>query len=275
MPEAPDLVVIREFLLARLVGDDIVSARERKPLVLRNMQDVDFESDLQGRMVESIERHGKLLEITLSGNRELIISPMLTGALMWCDPATRMMASTVLVFEMKSGHQLRYIDQKRMGQVYYISPGQRSEIVRLENQGPDVIDEPLNLDEFNLGLKPFRGEVKGVLTRGQLVAGIGNAYADEILHHAMIYPFKKVTRLSDDEKASLHQSIYAVTEAAVDVLRERVGDQIHRKIRDFLSVHGKKNENCPRCGSKITVITANKRETSYCRTCQPGSLFDR
>ena len=68
-----------------------------------------------------------------------------------------------------------------------------------------MIDEPLSLDEFNFGLKPFRGEVKGVLTRGKLVAGIGNAYADEILHHAMIYPFKKVTKLSADEKASLHR----------------------------------------------------------------------
>ena len=114
-----------------------------------------------------------------------------------------------------------------------------------------------------------------MLIRGKLIAGIGNAYADEILHHVMIYPFKKVTKLSADEKTSLHRSIYAVTEAAVEVLRERVGDQTHRKIRDFLSEHGKKNENCPRCGCKITVITANKRETSYCRTCQPGSLFDR
>jgi formamidopyrimidine-DNA glycosylase len=275
MPEAPDLVVIREFLLTRLVGDEITAASERKPLVLRNMQNVDFETDLRGKRVESIERHGKLLEIGLSENRELIISLMLTGALMWCDPATRMMASTVLVFEMKSGKQLRYIDQKRMGRVYYIAPDQRSEIVRLENQGPDVIDEPLSLDEFNLGLKPFRGELKGVLTRGKLIAGIGNAYADEILHNAMIYPFKKVIKLSADEKASLHRSIYSVTGAAVDILRERIGDQIHMKIRDFLSVHGKKNENCPRCGSKITVITANKRETSYCRACQPGSLFDR
>lgn len=70
----------------------------------------------------------------------------------------------------------------------------------------------------------------------------------------------------------LHQSIYSLTDDAVDVLRERVGDQIQKKIRDFLSVHGNKNENCPRCESKITVIIANKREMSYCRIYQPGSL---
>jgi formamidopyrimidine-DNA glycosylase len=275
MPEAPDLVVIREFLLTRLVGDSIVSATVRKPLVLRNMLDVEFESDIAGKRVESLERQGKLLIVGLSDDRELVISPILTGGLMWCEPSTRVMASTILVFEMKSGQQLRYIDQKKMGQVYYLSPRQRSEIVRLENQGPDVIDQRLSFDDFKLDMKPFRGEVKGVLTRGKLVAGIDNAYADEILHDAMIYPFKKITRLSGDEKAALHRSVYSVPEAAVEVLRERVGDQIHRKVRDFLKVHGRKNEQCPRCGGNITQITANKRETSYCRTCQPGSLLDR
>lgn len=113
-----------------------------------------------------------------------------------------------------------------------------------------------------------------MLTRGKLVSRVGNAYADEILHDAMLYPFKKVTRLSEDEKCSLHRVVYSVPESAVEVLRKRVGDQIHRKIRDFLKIHGKKNEKCPRCGSNITVITA-KKETSYCRTCQSGSLFDR
>jgi formamidopyrimidine-DNA glycosylase len=166
MPEAPDLVVIREFLLTRLVGDTFSKVTERKPLVLRNMTGVDFESDLAGRRVESLERESKLLIVGLSGDRELIISPMLTGALMWCEPSTRMMASTVFVFDMESGKQLRYIDQKKMGQVYYLSPQQRSEIVRLENQGPDVIDERLSFDAFVEGLRPFRGEVKGVLTRG-------------------------------------------------------------------------------------------------------------
>jgi formamidopyrimidine-DNA glycosylase len=274
MPEAPDLVVIREFLLPRLIADSIIAAKERKPLVLRNMVDADFESDISGRKVEAIEREGKLLIFELSGSRDLVISPMLTGGLMWCDPETRVMASTILVFDLESGHQLRYIDQKKMGQVYYLARSRRSEIVRLENQGSDVIDQPLGYSEFLEGLKPFRGEVKGVLTRGKLVSGIGNAYADEILHDAMIYPFKKITRLSDDEKRTLHHSIYSVPQNAIAVLRDRVGDQIHKKVRDFLKVHGKKNDRCPRCGGKITMITANKRETSYCRNCQPGSLFD-
>ncbi len=277
MPEAPDLVVIREFLLTRLVGDVVESVDELKPLVLRNMVDSNFADDISGRCVTSLSRRGKLLIIELSGadqGRELVISPMLTGGLMWCAPEVRVLASTILVFNMKSGNQLRYIDQKKMGQVYYLQPEQRSEIVRLENQGPDVIDEPLTYEEFTENLKTFRGEVKGVLTRGKLVSGIGNAYADEILHDAMVYPFKKVNRLSEEQKIALHKSIYTVPLEAIETLRTRVGADIHRKVRDFLNVHGKKKEKCPRCGNQITMITANKRETSYCRTCQPGSLFE-
>jgi formamidopyrimidine-DNA glycosylase len=90
---------------------------------------------------------------------------MLAGELVWCEPSVRLMASTVFVFDMESGKQLRYIDQKEMGQMYYLSPEQRSEIVRLENQEPDVIDEHLSFDQFVEGLRPFGGEVKGVLTR--------------------------------------------------------------------------------------------------------------
>jgi len=277
MPEAPDLVVIREFLLTRLVGDVVESVDELKPLVLRNMVDSNFAADISGRSVTSLSRRGKLLIIELSGadqGRELVISPMLTGGLMWCAPETRVLVSTILVFNMKSGNQLRYFDQRKMGQVYYLQPEQRGEIVRLENQGPDVIDEPLTYEEFTENLKTFRGEVKGVLTRGKLVSGIGNAYADEILHDAMVYPFKKVNRLSEEQKIALHRSIYSVPLEAIETLRTRVGADIHRKVRDFLNVHGKKKEKCPRCGNQITMITANKRETSYCRTCQPGSLFE-
>jgi len=119
--------------LTRLVGDTFSKVIERKPLVLRSMTCVDFESDLAGRWAELLDRQGRLP----------IISPMLTGALMWCEPSLRTMASTVIVFDMESGKQLRYIDQKKIVQVHYLLPEQRVGIVRLENYGSDVIDEHL------------------------------------------------------------------------------------------------------------------------------------
>ena len=108
--------------------------------------------------------------------------------------------------------------------------------------------------EFKTGLKKFRGEVKGVLTRGSFISGIGNAYSDEILFAAGISPFRKVGTLKEEELERLHRQCRAVVEDAIDVLRERMGDNIHVKIRDFLKVHGKGGEPCPACGGNISQL---------------------
>ena len=112
-----------------------------------------------------------------------------------------------------------------------------------------------------------------MLTRGQFLAGIGNAYADEVLFEAGIFPFKKRKALSDEDLRRLHLAIPTVLHNAIAVLRDRMGDDIHLKIRDFLSVHGKGGSPCPRCGGNITTIGANRRLTNYCRHCQPGMLL--
>jgi formamidopyrimidine-DNA glycosylase len=273
MPEAPELEVAREFFTPRLVGTKIVSAVERKPLVLRNMTGAPFAGDIAGREVASIRRRGKLLLFGLSGDRVMVVSPMLTGTIRYCEPGDRMEASAILMFDLEDGHQLRYLDQKRMGQVYYLAADRLDEITRLENQGPDVLDEPLSLEEFREGLRKFRGEIKGILTRGQLVSGIGNAYADEVLFDAQLFPFRKVGTLKPEEVERLHSAAYGVVRHAVDKVRELAGDDVHKKRRSFLKVHGKSGEPCPRCGYSVSAITANKRETNFCRKCQPGSMF--
>jgi formamidopyrimidine-DNA glycosylase len=137
--------------------------------------------------------------------------------------------------------------------------------------GPEPFD--LTLDEFRERLRPHRGEIKGILTRGQVVAGIGNAYADEICFAARIYPYRKRPSLSDDEVERLYQAMQAVLRDAVVTLRERVGTDIHREVRDFLAVHGKGGQPCPACGTAISEIKAQNRLTNFCRSCQPGGLL--
>ena len=274
MPEAPDLYVIRNFLEPRIVGRTITTAAERKPLVLRNMTGAKFTEDIAGRTFTGIGRKGKLLIFELGGERLMIVSPMLTGGLRYCAPTDRMEATAVLTFDLDDGKQLRYFDQKRMGQVYYLPPSRKEEIVRLEDQGADVLSEPMDFEQFMAVMKPFRGEIKGILTRGEAVAGIGNAYADEVLFRAGLFPFRKKSKLSPDEMRRLHEAVYGVPRDAVKVLEERVGENIHKKVRDFLQVHGKGGEPCPVCGSRISAITAHRRVTNFCRKCQPGTMFD-
>lgn len=272
MPEAPDLQVILEFLEPRLTGRVITGAREVKPLVLRNLTGKPFCDDIAGRTVEKIRRHGKLLFFELSNDRLVLINPMLTGGFRYADPSDKILATTHVILDFEGNRQLRYFDQTKMGMVYYLRPDQVNDTTRVDEQGPDVLDEPMNLEDFRTALRPFRGEIKGVLTRGRLVSGVGNAYADEILHAAMIFPFKKRTRLTHEEVKRLHEATYAVPRMAVNLLRREVGDAIHKKVRSFLAVHGNGSKPCPRCGYTISAITANKRETNFCRKCQPGLL---
>ena len=275
MPEAPDLQVVKEFLAQRLTGVAVTEARVLRPTVLRVLAapQPDFPADVAGRRFDGFWRRGKFLGLELSGDRLLVIAPMLSGALQYCAPSQRVARTTYLALSLTDGHELRYLDADQMGKVYYLRCDQLPEVPRLHEQGPDVLDQPLSLEEFRLRLKPFRGEIKGVLGRGAAVGGLGNAYADEVLYTAGLYPFRRVRDLTPEEMERLHGALYSVPQMAVGVLRERMGDALHHKVRNFLSVHGRGGEPCPHCGGRITAITANGWLTNYCRRCQPGSFF--
>jgi formamidopyrimidine-DNA glycosylase len=135
--------------------------------------------------------------------------------------------------------------------------------------------EPFDLtrEQFRERLRHFRGEIKGILTRGELVAGIGNAYADEILWHARLHPFRKRTRLTPVETDRLYDAIQSTLCDAIEKVRVEMGDRIQDKPRDFFAVHMKTGEPCPRCGTPISLVGANQRITNFCRTCQPGGLI--
>jgi len=98
-------------------------------------------------------------------------------------------------------------------------------------------------------------------------------YADEICFAARIHPYRKRTSLTDEEIARLYEAMQSVLREAIVTLRERVGTEIHREVRDFLAVHNKGGQPCPACGGTISEIKARGRVTNFCRTCQPGGLI--
>jgi formamidopyrimidine-DNA glycosylase len=112
-----------------------------------------------------------------------------------------------------------------------------------------------------------------VLTRGEFVAGIGNAYADEILWAARLHPYRKRTRLTPEEVDRLFAAMRTTLTEAVEKVREEMQENIHLKPREFMAVHMKTGEPCPRCGTPISLIGANQRITNFCRSCQPGGLI--
>lgn len=275
MPEAPDLEVIKEFLDANVSGSSVASISVLKSTVVRSLVD-DLAGDIPGRTIEGVHRRGKFLLLEFSGDRWLAINPMLTGALQYCENNQRTLKKTCFVLHLQDGQQdgreLRYLDDKQMGKVYYVKEEQLAQVPVLSEQGPDVLSG-ISYEDFGQRLKKFHGEIKGVLTRGAFISGIGNAYSDEILFAAGLSPFRRSRSLSQTELQRLYESCPQVVHEAIDVLRERMGADVHVKIRDFLKVHNKGGQPCPTCGGNITQLNANQRITSYCRHCQPGMLI--
>jgi formamidopyrimidine-DNA glycosylase len=275
MPELPELEVVREVLQRRVVGRTITDVQLVPPggsIVARDLAGAGFEAALSGVVIADIRRRGKFLVFGFHGDPAplfLAVNPKLTGRLQWAAAADKRFAKTHLVLNLDDGRQLRYIDQKQMGQLYLTRELQA--VPEYAGLGPEPFE--ISLEAFRQRLKPFRGEIKGILTRGEFVAGIGNAYADEILWAARLHPYRKRTQLTPEEVDRLFRAMRATLSNAVEQVRTEMQEQIHLKPRDFLAVHMKTGQPCPRCGTPISLVGANQRITNFCRSCQPGGLI--
>ena len=269
MPELPDLEIIRAVLTPRLTGQTITAVEVIRPLVVRDLTLCGFAETLTGQTYAGVQRRGKVLLFPLQSGLTLAINCKLAGRLQYTLPTERRLYKTHVVWRLSNGWDLRYSDRKTMGQIYLTA--NLEAIPGWTEMGPEPF--ALTLEDFQERLRPYRGEIKGVLTRGRVVAGIGNAYADEICFAAQVHPYRKRTTLTDEEIARIYEAMQSVLHEAIATLRERVGTDIHREVRDFLAVHGKGGKPCPVCGGDISEIKAQGRVTNFCRTCQPGGLI--
>ncbi len=277
MPELPELEVVREVLTRRIVGQTFTEVKVIPPggiIVVRDLTGSGFESTLTGKTIAEIRRRGKFLLFSFQSQAGsppvyLVINPKLSGRLQLAEPGAKRLGRTHIVFSFPDERQLRYVDQKQMGQVY---------LTRSLESVPDYAGlgpEPFEItpEDFRDRLKRFHGEIKGILTRGELVAGIGNAYADEILWAARTHPYRKRAELSTEEVDRLYAAMQSTLAEAIEKVRAGMGENIHLEPRGFMAVHMKTGEPCPRCGTRISLVGANQRITNFCRTCQPGGLI--
>ncbi|MGE5139358.1 MAG: Fpg/Nei family DNA glycosylase [Rudaea sp.] len=279
MPELPELEVVREVLNRRVAGTTVTGAETFKTgaTVVRDLTQNGFAASLTHAFNVGAERRGKFLILELrpaDGEQPdsplyLVINPKLTGRLQLARPGDKRHARTAFVLSLSSGDELRYFDQKSMGQAYLTRD--LAFVPELDRTAPDALT--IGLDEFRSRLRLFRGEIKGILTRGDFVAGIGNAYADEILWAARLNPFRKRTQLTEAETERLYEAMRATLAEATAKVRDEMGEHIERKPRDFMAVHMRAGEPCPRCGSPVSLVGANRRITNFCRKCQPGGLI--
>ena len=274
MPEIPELQHVAAVLCKRLRGRRVVSVDVPRPIVVRLPRE-DFEAGLLGAQLETVERSGKFLLFHFDRGSVMAVNPMLTGRFQWTlDAKAPVRTCFTLGFSALAqevdGPAIRYIDERFLGKVYLVDAEALATVPVLSEQGPDALDPELTEEVFLKRLKRYRGQVKNALVNAKFIAGVGNAYADEILFIAGIHPFTRISELDPNRRARLYQALqetlaWASTEAA-----SQIGERIDRKPREFLRVHRKGGEPCPECEGTISEVSPNRRITSFCRTCQPG-----
>ncbi len=290
MPELPDLTVVADALHAALAGRPIRSAEAPGPLAVRGTP-AELAA-LVGQPVRSIRRRGKFLLIDLERDA-IACNPMLTGRFQLADAGDKLPSKTAVVLGFGArtagpsdaaawtrgaawlpadgtDPEVRYRDPTQMGKIYLRPNGLERPVPGLgpPEQGPDADDPELTLDVWRDRIRRHPGELKNLLRNQSFVAGIGNAYSDEILHAARLLPFRKRSSLATEEVDALYGATRATLADAVEVLRARVPPTFERQVRDFLAVHDKGGQPCPRCGTRITEVRAGGFITSYCRGCQ-------
>lgn len=267
MPEIPELEAIRGYFNAHIAGTTILSAGTRIPVVFRTPAS-ELRETLPGDAFAEALRHGKFLLLKLASGRILAVNPMLTGRFQYVPPETRLAAKTCLVLGIEGGRQFRYVDDRLMGKVYLLAAGALGAIPGWTKNGPDLMDPALTGEEWLRRLRKHRGQVKSILTNAEFVQGIGNAYSDEILWEARLSPRRHRSTLTDDEVERLYVAMRTVLADAIDRLRALVPPDIQTQHREFLRVHLRGGEPCPRCGRELRQI-GGREATTFCRSCQP------
>jgi len=144
--------------------------------------------------------------------------------------------------------------------------------------GPDPLDDAFTIDRLSEILqKAGRSQIKGVLRHQGTIAGIGNAYSDELLHAAKMSPFKPSNSLSDAELQTLYDAIRDVLGDAVERSRGLAASELKGEKKSHLAVHGRTGEKCPVCGDTVREVSFADSSLQYCPTCQTGGkpLADR
>jgi formamidopyrimidine-DNA glycosylase len=276
VPELPDIVVYIEALERRVLGEPVTGVRVASPAVLRTY-DPPYDA-IVGKTVLGLRRVGKRIVLELEDDLFLVIHLMIAGRLQWKPPATAIPKKVGLAAIDFDEGTLILTEQgsKRRAGIWVL---RGADSVADEDRGGI---EPLEADAagFAAALRRENRTLKRALTDPRIFSGIGNSYSDEILWAARLSPATRTGQLTDEEVERLRQAVHEQLNKWTDLLRQQVGEGWPAKVTAFrpdMAVHGKFNQPCPRCGSRVQRIAYADNETNYCATCQTNGrlLADR
>jgi formamidopyrimidine-DNA glycosylase len=279
MPELPEVEALAVFLRERASGHAIARADAASFAVLKTF-DPPL-SALAGQEITAVGRHGKFLDLTC-GDLHLVFHLARAGWLRWREdmPSTPVKPGKSplafrLVLDDGAGFDLTEAGTQKRLAVYLVR--NPVDVPGVATLGPEPLADDFTTEALAAILGGRRTQIKGVLRDQHIIAGIGNAYSDEVLHAAKMSPFKLASSFTPDEVATLHQAIVDTLRDAVKRSAGLAAADLKGEKKTGLRVHGKTGQPCPVCGDTIREVSFADSSLQYCPTCQTGGkpLADR
>ncbi|PWK74284.1 formamidopyrimidine-DNA glycosylase [Streptomyces sp. CG 926] len=279
MPELPEVEALREYLDEHLTGRVVERVL---PLAVSVLKTYDPPlTALEGQSAGAPARYGKFLALPV-GELHLVTHLARAGWLRWQDtlpaqPPRPGKGPLALRVGLVGGGGFDLTEagtQKRLA-VYVVHDPQ--EVPGIARLGPDPLAEGFDRDAFAALLAGERRQIKGVLRDQSVLAGIGNAYSDEILHAAKVSPFKLAASFTEEQLTQLYEAVRSTLGEAVGRAHGVAAGELKAEKKSGLRVHGRAGEPCPVCGDTVRSVSFADSSLEYCPTCQTGGkpLADR
>ncbi|OLT36275.1 DNA lyase [Actinomadura sp. CNU-125] len=280
MPELPEVEALTGFLRERAVGRAVARV---DVLAISALKTYDPPvTALGGLTITNAARHGKFIDLDVDGVH-LVIHLARAGWLRWRDevptrparPSAKNPLALRLHLDDGSGFDLTEAGTKKGLAVYVVRDP--ADVPGIAALGPDPLDETFTPEALREIVTGKRTQIKGLLRDQKVIAGIGNAYSDEVLHAARMSPFKIAATLDDTDVATLHDAIVSTLRDAVERSRGLEAQDLKGEKKTGLRVHGRTGEKCPVCGDTVREVSFADSSLQYCPTCQTGGkpLADR
>jgi formamidopyrimidine-DNA glycosylase len=272
MPELPEVETIRRQLAPHLTGRTIAQAEILDPRWTRPDPPADVEAELRGAVVESLDRAGKYLVWSLSGDRYLLMHLRMTGTLLFDPPAPP--PHTRVLLELDDGHRLLYVDPRRFGTGHLVHGGAARDGYLATRIGIEPFTPAFTAIYLRDQGRSRTAPVKAFVLDQRRIAGVGNIYADEALFRAGIHPLRPAGRLTAGDWERLREGIEEALNEGIEAKGASIDDFRHidgarGSFQDRFLVHRRAGQPCPRCGNTIRKIVVGGRGTYVCERCQP------
>lgn len=274
MPELPEVEATRRHLAPIVEGRRIRGAVVRRErMVRRQERPGDFADRMRGRRIRSLTRRGKFLLGALDGDITWVSHLGMSGRFSVATTGDPEVAHTNVVVCLEGGTEVRLVDPRTFGFVAALTPDEMDRV--LGRIGPDALDALPSRRGLVAVLSGRSAPIKALLLDQGIVAGLGNIYADEVLHRAGIAPERPAGSLTAAEIGSLRDAIGPVLRAglrhggtSLDDLAYLLPDGRAGDYLRLLAVYGREGEPCGRCGRPIARIVVRARSSHWCPGCQ-------